>query len=340
MRFSASFHWSLSLFFSFLLFFFLPLAIAISTISFLCVLPCGDDDVDVDFASLHFMCACVCSSKLLGFICELVESSQTVQQHMIQVSKTMEFSICRWRNPITNFDSMPFCNLIESILSFVHLQNRGFLVISFMLQRSSRDHLTLDVLGSFLSLTKYLVTCLSANSDLLLKQVSENAFHESQTLNHTVGGPWNRVGNKCNHFNRRVWLNPLNVDSINNGTFYRISHLVRMRENYPVICLNFNRRNKCFDTFWHSNGFSQLNSLQFSTHFSNRFMARMASAAAMKWQKKEEKKTEKSNHRKCALSAQRLLLIVQMAKVKIMPSNALFGAIPLILPAQSEAHNA
>lgn len=72
-------------------------------------------------------------AKLLGFICELVETSQTVQQHMIQ--------------------------------------NRGFLVISFMLQRSSRDHLTPDVLGSFLSLTKYLVTCLSANSDLLLKQV-------------------------------------------------------------------------------------------------------------------------------------------------------------------------
>lgn len=74
------------------------------------------------------------SSKLLGFICELVESSQTVQQHMIQ--------------------------------------NRGFLVISFMLQRSSREHLTLEVLGSFLNLTKYLVTCLSANSDLLLKQVN------------------------------------------------------------------------------------------------------------------------------------------------------------------------
>ncbi|XP_067642070.1 neurobeachin isoform X13 [Eurosta solidaginis] len=73
-------------------------------------------------------------SKLLGFICELVETSQTVQQHMIQ--------------------------------------NRGFLVISFMLQRSSREHLTLEVLGSFLNLTKYLVTCLSANSDLLLKQLS------------------------------------------------------------------------------------------------------------------------------------------------------------------------
>lgn len=81
----------------------------------------------INYISFH-------SSKLLGFICELVESSQTVQQHMIQ--------------------------------------NRGFLVISFMLQRSSRDHLTLEVLGSFLNLTKYLVTCLSANSDLLLKQVS------------------------------------------------------------------------------------------------------------------------------------------------------------------------
>ncbi|KAH1026810.1 hypothetical protein HUJ05_000428 [Dendroctonus ponderosae] len=75
-------------------------------------------------------------SKLLGFICELVETSQTVQQHMIQ--------------------------------------NRGFLVISFMLQRSSRDHLTIEVLGSFLSLTKYLVTCLSANSELLLKQLLDH----------------------------------------------------------------------------------------------------------------------------------------------------------------------
>lgn len=73
------------------------------------------------------------SSKLLGFICDLVESSQTVQQHMVQ--------------------------------------NRGFLVISFMLQKASRDHLTTEVLASFLELTKHLVTCLSANSDLLLKQV-------------------------------------------------------------------------------------------------------------------------------------------------------------------------
>ncbi|CAH1724101.1 unnamed protein product [Aphis gossypii] len=74
--------------------------------------------------------------KLLGFICDMVETSQTVQQHMIQ--------------------------------------NRGFLVISYMLQRSSRDHLTLEVLGSFLRLTKHLVTCLTPNNELLLKQLLDH----------------------------------------------------------------------------------------------------------------------------------------------------------------------
>ncbi|XP_018329920.1 neurobeachin isoform X3 [Agrilus planipennis] len=90
-------------------------------------------------------------SKLLGFICELVETSQTVQQHMIQ--------------------------------------NRGFLVISFMLQRSSRDHLTVDVLGSFLNLTKYLVTCLTANSELLMKQLFCFSFLTWQLLDHVLFNP-------------------------------------------------------------------------------------------------------------------------------------------------------
>lgn len=52
-----------------------------------------------------------------------------------------------------------------------------------MLQRSSRDHLTLDVLGSFLSLTKYLVTCLSANNDLLLKQVRHTIYGNNNFYN-------------------------------------------------------------------------------------------------------------------------------------------------------------
>lgn len=104
------------------------------------------------------------SSKLLGFICELVESSQTVQQHMIQVS------LVNWNGWVeANGETEKLTPRI--CLQFYSFQNRGFLVISFMLQRSSREHLTLEVLGSFLSLTKYLVTCLSANSDLLLKQV-------------------------------------------------------------------------------------------------------------------------------------------------------------------------
>lgn len=79
------------------------------------------------------------SSKLLGFVCSLVESCSTVQQHMLQC--------------------------------------RGFLVISHMLQRCSRDHLTPDTLASFLHLTKHLVTCCSPNSDLLLKQVCLYIFY-------------------------------------------------------------------------------------------------------------------------------------------------------------------
>uniref|UniRef100_A0A8D8UFC3 Neurobeachin n=1 Tax=Cacopsylla melanoneura TaxID=428564 RepID=A0A8D8UFC3_9HEMI len=89
-------------------------------------------------------------SKLLGFICELVESSQTVQQHIIQ--------------------------------------NRGFLAISFMLQKLSREHLTLEVLGSFLRFTKHLVTCLTPNSELLLKQFSAS-FLLRQALDHILFNP-------------------------------------------------------------------------------------------------------------------------------------------------------
>ncbi|XP_069195575.1 neurobeachin [Procambarus clarkii] len=75
-------------------------------------------------------------STLVGFICEMVESCNTVQQHMVQ--------------------------------------NRGFLVISHLLHRASRHHVTMDVLTAFLKLTKFLVTCPNANSDLLLKQLLDH----------------------------------------------------------------------------------------------------------------------------------------------------------------------
>ncbi|XP_043473814.1 neurobeachin isoform X6 [Leptopilina heterotoma] len=90
-------------------------------------------------------------SKLLGFICDMMESSQTVQQQMVL--------------------------------------NRGFAVISYMLQRASREHLTIDVLTSFLELTKHLVTCLSANSDLLLKQMVYFSFLTWQLLDHVLFNP-------------------------------------------------------------------------------------------------------------------------------------------------------
>nr|XP_049697537.1 neurobeachin isoform X5 [Helicoverpa armigera] len=90
-------------------------------------------------------------SKLLGFVCSLVESCSTVQQHMLQC--------------------------------------RGFLVISHMLQRCSRDHLTPDTLASFLHLTKHLVTCCSPNSDLLLKQSFCQSFVTWQLLDHILFNP-------------------------------------------------------------------------------------------------------------------------------------------------------
>ncbi|RXG72298.1 Neurobeachin [Armadillidium vulgare] len=76
------------------------------------------------------------SSTLIGFICEMIEGCGTVQQHMVQ--------------------------------------NRGFLVISHLLHRASRHHITMDVLTSFLKLTKFLVTCPNCNSDLLLKQLLDH----------------------------------------------------------------------------------------------------------------------------------------------------------------------
>lgn len=95
----------------------------------------------------------------------------------------------------------------ENFLKFLP-QNRGFLVISFMLQRSSREHLTIDVLSSFLSLTKYLVTCLSANSDLLLKQVSNCYATNVKRSTHNISY-WTWVVDKqkkCTQFGTRVQI--------------------------------------------------------------------------------------------------------------------------------------
>ena len=60
----------------------------------------------------------VYSSKLMSFICELVESSSSIQQQVIS--------------------------------------GRGFLVISHLLSRSSRDHLTHELLQTFLKVNKNL----------------------------------------------------------------------------------------------------------------------------------------------------------------------------------------
>lgn len=49
-------------------------------------------------------------------------------------------------------------------------------MISHIIQNSTAENLNLEVLNAFLKLTKFLVTCASSNSDLLLKQVCEGNY--------------------------------------------------------------------------------------------------------------------------------------------------------------------
>ena len=88
----------------------------------------------------------LCSS-LMQFICELLEGSTSIQQQVIA--------------------------------------GRGFLVISHLLSKSSRDHLTPELLNTFLKLTKYLVTCPTNNSDLLLKQLLDHCLFNPSLWIHT-----------------------------------------------------------------------------------------------------------------------------------------------------------
>lgn len=111
-----------------------------------------------------------------------------------------------------------------------------------MLQRSSRDHLTLDVLSSFLSLTKYLVTCLSANSDLLLKQVSklhsmkQNNYIYWKTRHWKSGNNWSSKWRIAwNH-----WYAPPNASKLSNYSQQKI---------HPS-----NERNHWIQWMWIKNG--------------------------------------------------------------------------------------
>lgn len=93
----------------------------------------------------------------MSFICELVESSTSIQQQVIA--------------------------------------GRGFLVISHLLGRSSspRVHLTQELLQTFLKLTKYLVTCPSGNTDLLLKQLLDHCLFNPSLWIHTPAAVQTRL---------------------------------------------------------------------------------------------------------------------------------------------------
>ena len=92
----------------------------------------------------------VLCSALMQFICELVEGSTSIQQQVFLIASNIDMwfpcakKMCYERLPKV-------------------IAGRGFLVISHLLSKSSRDHLTADLLNTFLKLTKYLVTCPTNN---------------------------------------------------------------------------------------------------------------------------------------------------------------------------------
>ena len=111
----------------------------------------------------------VLCSALMQFICELVEGSTSIQQQVfIALIIILELLSSSTRFPL-------FFNLIPFVLQVI--AGRGFLVISHLLSKSSRDHLTADLLNTFLKLTKYLVTCptnnrLPENSESMKQQAT------------------------------------------------------------------------------------------------------------------------------------------------------------------------
>ncbi|XP_065556860.1 neurobeachin-like isoform X3 [Artemia franciscana] len=88
---------------------------------------CDEDKKQLDYS--------VCG-KLLTFIVDLLQSSITFQQQMIQ--------------------------------------SRGLLVISYLLHKSDKNHLSMEVLQAFLSFSKFLMTSASPHADLLLKQLLDH----------------------------------------------------------------------------------------------------------------------------------------------------------------------
>lgn len=54
------------------------------------------------------------------------------------------------------------------------INSKGLLAISYYLEKSSREHITLRVLESFLKLTKFLVQMPNPNGTILLKQLLDH----------------------------------------------------------------------------------------------------------------------------------------------------------------------
>jgi len=90
------------------------------------------------------------------------------------------------------------CQLIERSYTIQHqmITSKGFLTIGYYLEKSSKEHINIDVLNSLISLTNYFVKVQSKNSALLLKQLFVHIFfHPSIWISSSVDVSFERLFN-------------------------------------------------------------------------------------------------------------------------------------------------
>ncbi|UJR15136.1 hypothetical protein I4U23_002101 [Adineta vaga] len=73
---------------------------------------------------------------------------------------------------------LTLCELIERSYTIQHqmLSSKGFLTIGYYLEKSSKEHINMEVLNALISLTNFFVKVHSKNSPLLLKQLFVHIF--------------------------------------------------------------------------------------------------------------------------------------------------------------------
>lgn len=88
-----------------------------------------------------------------------------------QLDESVDFSVCHMLIEL-------LCDMIETSynVQIQMINTKGLLAISYVLEKSSRQHINLQVLNSFIKLTKFLVQLPNPNGTILLKQLLDHVL--------------------------------------------------------------------------------------------------------------------------------------------------------------------